>query len=251
MIDIHTHLLPGVDDGSPSIEASVPILDQFGAGGVTVVVCTPHLNASQASSAPYARHREILEEMMIEAPPVPQLLLGWEIMLDIPGANLTDRKLSLGNSTAVLIEFGRTGLPPTAAQEIYRLRMSGIVPVVAHPERYWGCTPALMAEWRSAGAVIQMDVSALVGARRMSAVAEALLAHGLVDVVASDTHVDNRSLVAGRRWLEEYASVETAQLLTVENPRRLLANDELVPVSPMEPRRGMLHRLRELLLNRP
>jgi protein-tyrosine phosphatase len=251
MIDIHTHLLPGVDDGSPSIAASLPILEAFGAGGVTVVVCTPHLAASRVGSAPYARYRQILEEMMIEAPSQPQLLLGWEIMLDVPGADLSDKRLGLGHSSAVLVEFGRMNLPPTATDELFRIRASGVVPVVAHPERYWGCTPDMVKAWRDAGAVIQMDVSPLIGSRRMSMIAHALLAQGLVDVVASDTHVDARSLVAGRRWLEEAASHETAELLTFENPRRLLANEPVLPVEPFAPRRGMLHRLRELLLRRP
>ena len=85
MIDIHSHLLPGVDDGSPSIEVSVPVLERFRDDGVTMVVCTPHLNASQVGSAPYAAHVEILRTLRAAAPAVPELRLGWEIMLDAPG----------------------------------------------------------------------------------------------------------------------------------------------------------------------
>ena len=67
MIDIHSHLLPGVDDGSKSIEQSVPILQRFGVDGVTTLVCTPHLNASQIASAPYAKHVELMAELRAAA----------------------------------------------------------------------------------------------------------------------------------------------------------------------------------------
>ncbi|MDE3054978.1 MAG: hypothetical protein KGJ70_13900, partial [Gemmatimonadota bacterium] len=60
MIDIHTHLLPGVDDGSPSLAVSLPVLQKFAADGVDVVVCTPHLTASRAVEAPYNKHLQIL-----------------------------------------------------------------------------------------------------------------------------------------------------------------------------------------------
>lgn len=81
MIDIHSHLLPGVDDGSPSLDVSVPVLERFAQDGVTVVVCTPHLNASQAVTAPYAEHLSILDELKRHAPGVPELRLGWEIKI--------------------------------------------------------------------------------------------------------------------------------------------------------------------------
>lgn len=250
MIDVHTHLLPGVDDGSPSVEVSLPVLQRFGEGGVEVVVCTPHLNASVAASAPYERHVEILERLRASAPAVPRLELGWEIMLDVPGADLGGPRLSLGGSTAVLVEFPRMNVPPNAAHELFRLRMSGIVPVLAHPERYWGCTPAHVAEWRRVGTVIQMDAAGALARGNSASLALALLEQGLVDLFASDTHGDARSLVAARQWLEEVASAEHARLLTKANAERLLANQPVLPVPPLPRKRGIAERLRELVLRR-
>ncbi|HXT15515.1 MAG TPA: CpsB/CapC family capsule biosynthesis tyrosine phosphatase [Gemmatimonadaceae bacterium] len=247
MIDIHTHLLPGVDDGSPSIAASVPVLQRFGAEGVELVVCTPHLDASRAHAAPHDRFREILSDLAAAAPAVPRLAMGWEIMLDVPGADLRDPRLGLDGSTARLVEFARGGIPPNAADELERLRDAGVVPVVAHPERYWGCTRAHVAAWRSAGARIQMDVTAILGSRRMSKLSEELLADGLVDCFASDTHVDHRSLAAARQWLDEVAPAEAAALLTRDNAHRLLANDDPLPVPSIECRKGVMERLRELV----
>ena len=247
MIDLHTHLLPGVDDGSPALENSIPVLRRFASQGVEVVVCTPHLRASEASRAPRARNEAIFAELVAAAPPGPRLELGWEIMLDEPGANLAAPGLALGSSRAVLVEFPRTSPPASGATEIFRLRMSGLVPVLAHPERYWGCSVAQVREWKRSGAVIQMDAIMLLGRSPMSALAHDLVAEGLVDCMASDNHGDERSLTIARAWLEEMGETGHADLLTRDNPARILADQEVLPVPPLARRRGMFGRLRELL----
>jgi protein-tyrosine phosphatase len=233
MIDIHTHLLPGVDDGSQAIADSLPILHAFARGGVETVVCTPHLRASKAATPCFTRYAEIHFDLIRAAgPSAPKLLLGWEIMLDVFGADLADLRLTLGKSTALLVEFPRAGIPDGASEELARLRASGVVPVVAHPERYCDCTIAQVAEWRSAGAAIQLIASALLGGSRAQ-FAEQLLAEGLVDLLASDTHVDARSLVPARRLLVESGHRLHADLLTRENAHRLLTRQPLVPVPPL------------------
>jgi protein-tyrosine phosphatase len=233
MIDIHSHLLPGVDDGSRSIEASVEVLTRFASDGVDVLVCTPHLLASEAASAPVDSYREILESLRAAAPAVPRLELGWEIMLDIPGTDLSAPGLALAGSTAVLVEFTHAGVPPGATEELTRLRASGVVPVLAHPERYWGCTPESVAAWRRAGAVMQVDVVGLLAGGRMGALATELLQHGLVDCFASDNHADGQALAVARRWLEDLGAGAHAHLLTTVNPGRLLQNEPPLPVPPL------------------
>lgn len=251
MIDIHTHLLPGVDDGSPSVAASVPVLERFGRDGVDVLVCTPHLRATDAARAPAERYQTILEELRAAAPAKPRLELGWEIMLDAPGIDLRAPELHLAGSDAALVEFPRMNVPPGAAHELLRIRMSGVIPVLAHPERYHGASLDGVYEWRSVGAVIQLDAIMLFGNAPMNRLARALLEEGMADCIASDNHGDTRSLVAARRWLEEVGAVEQARLLTHVNAERLLAGEPLVPVAPIphvEP--GMLGRLRDLFFGR-
>lgn len=247
MIDLHSHLLPGVDDGSRSIDQSVAVLERFAADGVRVLACTPHLEASRARQAPYDRYREVLQALRAAAPAAVELRQGWEIMLDVPGADLTRPELAIEGSRAVLVEFARTAVPAGGAQELFRLRTSGVVPVLAHPERYWGCTVAQVAEWRRVGAVIQTDAVILLDKGTMGRIAHALLEHGLVEILASDNHGDRRSLRAARQWLVEVGGGEQAELLTSENPRRLLAGEPLLPVPPLKLARGVLARLRELL----
>jgi protein-tyrosine phosphatase len=251
MIDIHSHLLPGVDDGSPSIAVSVPVLQRFASEGVECIVLTPHLVASRAASAPYERHLTILEALRAAAPSdVPELRLGWEIMLDEPNVDLRAAHLGLGGSRAILVEFPRTSVPARAGAELFRLRTGGSVPVLAHPERYWGCTVEKVNEWRSAGAVIQMDTAGLIGTSRITAISRALLEAGLVDLFASDNHGDSRSLAIARHWLLEVATPEHAELLTRTNARRLLDGEPLVPVPPLPKVSGVFGRLRELWVGR-
>jgi protein-tyrosine phosphatase len=250
MIDIHSHLLPGVDDGSPTVEVSVDVLRRLAADGVETVVCTPHLMASQAARAPYDAYRLRLGELQTAAAPVPELKLGWEIMLDVPGADLRAPHLGLDGSRAVLVEFPRMSIPPNAAAEIFRLRTSGIVPVLAHPERYRGCTVEQVDAWRRAGAVIQMDGAALLGGARAGAVALEILARGYADVIASDNHGDGRSLAPVRAWLRESGGAAQAELLTRENALRLLRGEPIRAVPPLVVKKGMLAQLKAMVLGR-
>ena len=246
MVDLHTHLLPGVDDGSPSIDASRPVLERFAIDGVETVVCTPHLEASRADAAPRQRNADLLAELAAAVPDGPRLVLGWEIMLDEPGVDLKRPELALGASSAVLVEFPRIGVPESGARELFRIRMSGAVPVLAHPERYWGCTVEAVREWKQVGAVIQMDAVTLFGRSSLSVLARELVQEGLVDCMASDNHADRRSLATAYKWLSEVASERHAELLTRENPGRDLRDELMLPVPPLERRKGMGERLREI-----
>ena len=250
MIDIHSHLLPGVDDGSPDIETSVPVLERFAAEGVQTLVCTPHLNASDAHKAPYEKHVAILDTLRQKSPKQLELKLGWEIMLDEPGVDLRAPHLALGGSKAVLVEFPRNGVPAQSGGEIARLRMSGVIPVLAHPERYWGCTVEQVRQWRNNGAVIQTDAAVLLSRGSMAQLGRAMLEEGLIDCLASDNHGDSRSLRGVYTWLEEMGAGEQAHLMTTGNPGRLLANQPTLPVAPIPTQPGFLDRLRDLLLRR-
>jgi protein-tyrosine phosphatase len=251
VIDIHTHLLPGVDDGSPSVEVTVPVLERFRKDGVTVLVCTPHLKATDAHRAPLERYRSILANLVEHAPPLPELVLGWEIMLDAPGIDLRAPHLHLGGSGAALVEFPRMQVPLGATEEILRIRMTGVTPVIAHPERYHECTPEMVQQWRDAGAVIQMDAVMVFGNSPMSRFARRMLEEGMVDCIASDTHGDSRSLAMARDWLEAIDAHEQAELLCTINARRLLNREAVLPVTPIPPTdQGMLAKLRSMFMRR-
>lgn len=225
------------------------VLARFGEDGVTTVVCTPHLKASDAANAPIARVTERLDILRGRAGrDAPALRLGWEIMLDEFGIPLSRAALRLGGAPAVLVEFPRTGIPPRASQELARIRDSGVVPIVAHPERYWGVSVTVVREWRALGAVMQVDVAPLLAQGERGRMARLLLEQGLADMLASDNHGDARALGPARDWLLELGAAEHAALLTERNAARVLAGEPVEPVPPLRLPRGVVGRLRELLL---
>jgi len=165
-------------------------------------------------------------------------------MLDAPGTDLTSMDLSLGDSRAVLVEFTRGGLPRGASSELRRIVRSGRTAVLAHPERYYGCTLEAVREWREIGVVIQTDASVLMGRGGPGDLARAMLEEGLIDVLASDNHGDHRSLKAVLSWLLERGGEEQVALLTKENAQLVLRNEDPVPVPPLPP--GLLGRMKRL-----
>lgn len=247
MIDIHTHLLPGVDDGSPNADHSAMVIARMHREGVRGIVCTPHLNASSATAAPFEEHGALLARLRLQAPAGLVLYHGFEIMLDTSSFDLADPRLGLGVTRARLVEFTRRGLPPDATELLLRVRSQGLVPVVAHPERYHGCTTETIATWREFGAVIQCDAIALLGGGPMTDFAREMLAAGLVDILASDNHGDRRSLATTVLWLTEIGAATQAAVLTVDNPARLLDEQPLRAVPPVSFHRGVFERLRELI----
>ncbi len=248
MIDLHTHLIPGVDDGSHTVEQSVDVLQKFGRQGVTAVCCTPHLKASEVDGAPCAEMDGLLGDLADAAPPTPSLHRGFEIMLDVPHPKLADRCLCLAGSRYVLVEFGRL-VPADASVEILaRVVAQGLVPVLAHPERYAVCTPELAVRWRAAGAALQVDATTLLADSRRAGRARALLQAGCASIVASDNHGDARSVAAAVDWLDSHGGAIQAQLLAVDNPTSILYDRPLAEVPPLRIRRSLYMQLRDFLV---
>jgi protein-tyrosine phosphatase len=248
VIDLHTHLIPGVDDGSHTIEQSVDVLQHFARQGLTAVCCTPHLKASDVADAPCDDMDSLLADLVDAAPPTPSLCRGFEIMLDIPKPNLGDRCLGLAGSRYVLVEFGRL-VPADASVEILsRVVGQGMVPVLAHPERYAVCTPELGRRWQQAGVVLQVDATTLLADSRRAGRARALLEAGCASIVASDNHGDARSVAVAVEWLRAHGGGYQADLLAVENPRAILADEPLQAVPPFRMRRSLYTKLKDFLV---
>jgi protein-tyrosine phosphatase len=248
MIDLHTHLLPGVDDGSHTIEQSVEALSRFASEGVTAVCCTPHLKASALAEAPVERMDALLADLVDAAPPRPTLSRGFEIMIDVPKASFADRRLSLAGTRYLLVEFGRMVPADISVEVLARIVAQGLVPVLAHPERYAVCTPELGRRWQKAGAVLQLDATTLLSDSRRAGRARALLEAGCGAIVASDNHGDTRSVVAAVGWLSSHGGSMQAELMAVENPQAILRDEPVRPVPPFRIRRSMYTRLKDFLI---
>jgi len=248
MIDLHTHLIPGVDDGSHTVEQSVEVLQHFAAQGVAAVCCTPHLKASALESAPCDDMDALLSDLVDAAPPRPALHRGFEIMLDVPAPRFRDRCCCLAGSRYVLVEFGRL-VPADASVEVLAgIVAQGLVPLLAHPERYAVCSPELARRWQQAGVVLQVDATTLLGESRRAGRARALLEAGCASIVASDNHGDARSVASAVRWLESHGGGAQAELLAIDNPRAILDDQPVRPVPPFRLRRSMYTKLKDFLV---
>ena len=253
MIDLHSHLLPAIDDGSRSPSQSYEVLLRFAAEGVSDIVLTPHARASELEADPDdpVERRQLAFNMLTECAPdgIPRLHLGFEIMLDEPLAPLAtgDRRFSLAQSKYYLVEFPTSVVPHYATGVLQQVARSGVVPLVAHPERYSACTPDAVREWKRAGARIQVDATTLTRDSARGTRARELLRRGLADVLAADNHGDSRGLKTAWDYLVKHGGEIQANWLAIRNPGAVLNDGEMEPVPPIELKRGVMSKLRDLL----
>ncbi len=244
MTDLHTHIIPGVDDGAPDLESALRALATMVDDGVTAVAATPHLSASDLNSARRLRAERAWPELVEcagERFPGLELYRGYEIQLDVPELDLSDGDLRLGESRFALIEFPAFIIPPRSAATLGQIVAHGYVPILAHPERYWGYDSQLrvVREWREAGARVQLNGGSLLGeyGDSVQRMAMRFLRDGNVDLLASDNHArPNRSPSLAPVWdlLVSRGLEEVAKLLLAVNPRRVLQDEPLLEVPPAE-----------------
>jgi protein-tyrosine phosphatase len=235
MIDLHCHLLPAVDDGSRSVEQSVAVLREMARHGISAVCLTPHRLASQLNRGLSAAHDEAYQALIAEAPPTPAIHRGLEVMLDGPLDQSvgSSRRGTLGGSRYILVEFPRMVSRAAAHKALSDVVAVGLIPVLAHPERYNCCTPETVRAWRDLGAKMQVDATTLISSRPRGGRARDLITHGLGDIIAADNHGDGRLISSGFHLLSERGGNVQAELLVTHNPGRILEDGELLPVPPL------------------
>lgn len=248
MIDLHCHLLPAVDDGSRSVEQSVAVLREMVRHGISAVCLTPHQLASQLNSGLPAAHDRAFEALMATAPPNPAIYRGLEVMLDGPldPSVAAARRGTLGGSRYILVEFPRMVSRAAVHQGLSDVVAIGLVPLLAHPERYHCCTPDNVTAWRELGSKMQVDATTLISSRARGRRARELLTHGLGDIIAADNHGDGRLISTAFNLLSERDGAIQAELLTGENPRRILEDQEILPVPPLPLHESWWRRIRSV-----
>ncbi|HTS89492.1 MAG TPA: CpsB/CapC family capsule biosynthesis tyrosine phosphatase [Gemmatimonadales bacterium] len=248
MIDLHSHLLPGVDDGSKSVEQSLQVLSRFKDQGIAGVCLTPHLLASLAPYPLPESHDRAFSALQAVAPPEVRLYRGAEIMLDRPlgAAVAEERRITLNASRYALVEFPRVVVAQTVEHAVANVVAIGLVPVVAHPERYRCCTPDAVRRWKALGALMQVDGPTLLSSRSRGLRARQLVEFGLADIAAADNHGDERSLRLVRDAFVEQGGEPQAELLISANPLAIVEDRTLEPVPPFIWRVSLSDRVKAL-----
>ena len=189
MIDIHCHILPGIDDGPRHAGESREMLAAERASGVDRVFLTPHFYPEEMSMDDFLTARKAAWEQLEPMEDCPEIRLGAEVRYCRQLLDLDLRKVTLGDSDYLLLELPGRRYPSFAVQIMEELLGAGMIPILAHVERcsYFREDPMLLKQLIDLGALAQVSAAALFD-RADKNFARACLEHHLAQIVASDAH---------------------------------------------------------------
>ena len=238
-VDIHSHILYGLDDGAKTVEQSVAMLELAREAGTTDIVATPHANGQ------YQFRPKIVEERIAElAARVPGIRIhrGCDFHLQVD--NIQDAlahpdKYTINGRGYLMVEFPDMTIFPNSDDILARLIDAEMIPVVTHPERngHLQRSPEVLARWVEAGCYVQVTAASCTGlfGKRVRAAAAELMTRGLVHVIASDAHdlkmrpPDLRA--AYEQLCGEWGEARVRPLFT-DNPAAVVAGERLDVESP-------------------
>ena len=241
MIDIHAHILPGIDDGAEDMYEALEMARMAVSSGMRAIVATPHCNIPGVFDNYYgeeyiAKFLE-LERALANANIPLTLYAGMEVFMnsDVPKL-LADGKLqTINGSNYMLTEFAFDEEPGYMFEMLKTVKELGIRPIVAHPERYY-CVqddPEIVYHWRKNGYLIQVNKGSLQGrfGKQSYYASHDLMEHNLVSVIASDCHSPFQRTPYMLDIYEELSNVYSRQILDTlmrENPLRICKNQPAI-----------------------
>lgn len=261
LADVHSHLVPGVDDGARTVDDVLEGVERMTREGIRKIITTPHIDGS------LTRHPEELEERLSQVTeawdaaaeavgerfPEVEFRRGHEVMLDVPDVEFSDARMRLAGTSFVLVEWPRLQLPPGTTPVLERITKDGYRPIIAHPERYIGLDRELevVDRWRSAGAHLQINYGSVVGryGAQPRTTAFRLLRRGWADYLSSDFHGrPDLKLFKREAWsrLEKLGAGESLVHLALTNTSRVFRDEEPLPVPPLPEELGFWARVREI-----
>jgi protein-tyrosine phosphatase len=239
MIDIHTHILPGVDDGAKTIEQSLFMMKQGEEAGITTICATPHI--LQQVTPQYEQRInhsfDLLKTKIAESGSRVEIVLGSEIYVREDMDTLKEFDFFTLNNTGkyLLMELPWGQFPPHVDRIVFELQLEGRVPIIAHPERSMITKKQLInvENLVQKGALMQVNAGSLLGffGRKMKRMAEELLRRNLVHFLASDAHDHLSSpieiLAQAFACASKIIGREEAEKLVVSNPHQVIQGEKL------------------------
>ena len=227
LFDLHCHIIPGIDDGSPDLETSLAMARMSAAEGVRIIACTPHIFPGvYDNSGPDIRRRvEALQSQLDAAGVDCRLVVGCDahIAPDLVGKLRSGLVLGVGDSRYVLVEPPHHVLPPNVDRLFFDLLAAGYVPILTHPERMSWANDDFLYRLIQSGTWMQVTGGSILGGfgQRAKRQAEKMLSQGWVHIVASDAHnVTQRPPAMGQafRALCDLVGLDEAENLVKVRP---------------------------------
>lgn len=244
MVDIHSHILPGVDDGPETLEDALAMVRMAAAAGTTDIVATPHADL-QFRFQPELVHQKIAE-LTDACGNIPRIHSGCDFHLhwdNIRDALENPARYTINHKRYLLVEFSELLIPKSTDEVFDRMLAAGITPVVTHPERNGLLHRRIeqIAGWVTRGAFVQITGQSFLGrfGREAKSVSEELMKRRLVHFIASDAHDTRRRppvLTEARQYVAKHYGEERAERLFTANPGKTLTGDDLDPEPEMQPK---------------
>ena len=240
MIDIHSHILPGIDDGSKTIEESIEILKQAEQNGVTDIILTPHYILGSDYNSKYTDNKKLLTKLKrkIKSANINiNLYLGNEVFVENNMPKMVNDKeiTTLKQTKYLLFELPMNYKFNGLSELLFELNCVGYKPVIAHPERYAFLkeNPSLICDLIDKGALFQSNIGSFLGkyGKRSKEVAILFLKHNVITFMGSDIHSKHHDFYDRidecKDIMKKYISEEEIEDLFINNSKILLKNKDI------------------------
>lgn len=253
MIDIHSHIIPGIDDGADTIESSIEMLKVVQADGVKKIFATPHYYRGYYENG-YELVKTYLSDMKNRIsksnPDIKlEILPGQEVFINNYSLELYKEGIigTLGDTRYMLIELPFDYLDNKTLDIIYELRLLGVVPIIAHPERYSYIIekPSSINQLINEGCLFQINSGNIEGGinKQAKKTADILISHGICDFIASDIHN------IGIRYSKLSSAYEKIKKIDIKLGERILNNmQRLVDNLPIDHVCGTIKEKRSIFI---
>ncbi|EOR23320.1 protein-tyrosine-phosphatase [Niallia nealsonii AAU1] len=242
MIDIHSHILPGIDDGAQTIEDSIKMAKAAVNEGITTIIATPHHKNNQFNNLKSSILTKVNDlNTVLKQENIPLTVLpGQEVRIygEVVEDYYKEEILTLNHTKYLFIEFPSSSVPRYAERLLYELQTEGIIPIIVHPERNKELQekPELLYQLVKNGALTQVTASSVAGyfGKNVKKFSEQLIEHNLTHFLASDAHnVHNRGfkMVESLDTIEENFGVDYIYLFK-ENGELLLEDKNIIKEIP-------------------